>query len=137
MVQIVKIYLKPVYVAKGHSQVAGQDYFETFAPTAKMTSLRMFLQIAAHENLKVNQMDVKAAYSNAPIDCDIYLEPPEGYRKDNYIWKLNMLLYGLKQSGRNWNIVIHDFLKIQDFRRSDADPCVYLHQENSVDSDLG
>ena len=72
--------------------------------------------------MKINQMDVKAAYLHAPTDCDIYLEPPEGYWKDNYIWKLNESLYGLKQSGRNWNIAIHDFLNNQGFRRSDADP---------------
>ena len=88
---------KARYVAKGYSQIYGKDYFETFAPTAKMTSLRILMQVAAHDNLVLNQMDVKTAYLNAPIDCDIYIEQPEGYKNDNYTWKLNKSLYGLKQ----------------------------------------
>ena len=91
-----------------------------------MTSLRILMQIAAHKNLLVHQMDVKTAYLNAPIDCDIYLQQPEGYRHGNYVWKLNKSLYGLKQSGRNWNNVIHEFFINQNFIRSNVDPCVYF-----------
>ena len=100
---------KAHYVAKGYSQIYGKDYHETFALTAKMISLRILMQISAHKNLHIHQMDVKTAYLNAPVYCDIYLEPPEGHRDDNNIWKLNKSLYGLKQTCRNWNIMIHDF----------------------------
>ena len=91
-----------------------------------MTSLRILMQIAAHKNVLVHQMDVKTAYLNAPIDCDIYLQQPEGYRDVNYVWKLNKSLYGIKQSGRNWNNVIHEFFINQNFIRSNVDPCVYF-----------
>ena len=109
--------LKARYVAKGYNQVKGKDYFETFAPTAKMSSLRILMQISAHNNLLLHQMDVKAAYLNAEIDCDIYVEAPEGYRQENIIWKLQKSLYGLKQSGRNWNFTIHNFLTHHKFVR--------------------
>ena len=75
-----KMY-KARYVAKGFSQVQGIDYHETFAPTARLTSLKMLLQLAVQNNFLIHQMDVKTAYLNADIDCEIYLEQPEGFVK--------------------------------------------------------
>lgn len=99
---------KARYVAKGYSQVAGIDYKETFSPTANMTSVRCLMQLAAQYDLELHQMDVKTAYLHAPIDCEVYMEQPEGFevRSDTgeqLVCKLNKSLYGLKQSGRNWN----------------------------------
>ena len=62
---------KARYVAKGFTQVHGTDYFETFSPTAKMSSVRIIMQVAAEFNLNIHQMDVKTAFLNAPIDCEI------------------------------------------------------------------
>ena len=59
---------KARYVAKGYAQVEGRDYFDTFAPTPKMTTIRSIIQIAAQYDLVVHQMDVKTAYLKAPID---------------------------------------------------------------------
>ncbi len=75
-------------------------------------------------------MDVKAAYLHAPIDCDIYVEQPEGFTipgKDgeHLVYKLKKSLYGLKQSGRNWNSVLHSYLISEGFTQSRADNCVY------------
>ena len=58
------------YVAKGYSQIAKIDYQETFAPTARMSSVRMLMQRVVQNNMITHQMDVKTAYLNAPIDCD-------------------------------------------------------------------
>lgn len=103
---------KARFVARGFSQIHGIDYHETFSPTARLTSLRMLLQLASQENLHIHQMDVKTAYLNADIDCDIYLEQPEGFVKtneggDKLVCKLKKSLYGLKQSGRNWYNLLH------------------------------
>ena len=117
---------KARYVAKGYSQIYGLDYFETFAPTAKLTSLRILFQIAAQENLVIHQMDVKSAYLNAPIDVKIYLEQPKGYTDEDFVWLLNKSIYGLKQSGRQWNAVIHKFFINHKFKRSEVDACVYF-----------
>ena len=78
MTQLMVRY-KARFVAKGFSQVPGLDYHETFSPTARLTSLRMLLQLAVQENLLIHQMDVKTAYLHADIDCEIYLEQPEGF----------------------------------------------------------
>ena len=123
---------KARYVAKGYSQTQRIDYNETFAPTARMTSVRLLMQQAAQSNLLVHQMDVKTAYLNAPIDCNIFVEQPKGYEKvgknnEKLVCKLNKSLYGLKQSGRNWNKVLHDYLGSRGFTQSLADPCVYIN----------
>ncbi|KAK3881424.1 hypothetical protein Pcinc_014144 [Petrolisthes cinctipes] len=68
---------KARYVAKGYSQVKDVDYGETFSPTARHTSIRMLMQLATQEGMKVHQMDVKTAYLNADIEYEIYLEQPE------------------------------------------------------------
>lgn len=122
---------KARYVAKGYLQKENVDYGETFAPTARMTSIRMLVQIAAQENTLLHQMDVKSAYLNAPIDCELYLEQPQGFEivskssNARLVCKLNKSIYGLKQSGRNWCNVLSAFLESIGFERSIVDPCVY------------
>ena len=122
---------KARYVAKGYSQIKDIDYHETFAPTARITSVRMLMQIAVQEDLIIDQMDVKTAYLNAAIDTEIYVAQPEGFIKSDengtsLVCKLNKSLYGLKQSGRNWNHMLHNFLLGQNFVQSLADPCLYV-----------
>ena len=106
---------KARFVAKEYLQVPNVDYHETFSPTAKMTSIRVLMQLAVQYNLTVHQMDVKTAYSNAPMDCELYVEQPEGFtvtnrKGEHLVYKLKKSLYGLKQSGRNWNGVLHSYL---------------------------
>jgi len=121
---------KARYVAKGYSQVQDIDYHETFSPTARVTSIRMLMQLAAQYDLTVHQMDVKTAYLNAPIDCELYVEQPEGFvtvseSGEKLVLKLKKSLYGLKQSGRNWNSLLHEYLIDEHFEQSLADHCVY------------
>ena len=123
------------YVAKGYLQVPEIDYFETFSPTAKITSIRLLMQLALDFSLDLHQMDVKTAYLNAPIDCELYVEQPEGFIKysetgERLVCKLNKSLYGLKQSGRNWNQLLHNFLTSKNFLQLVSDPCVYIRQHD-------
>ena len=127
---------KARYVAKGYSQIAEIDYQETFAPTARMSSVRMLMQQAVQNDMITHQMDVKTAYLNAPIDCDIYIQQPEGFEKvgkngETLVCKLKKSLYGLKQSGRNWNNMLHSYLYEEGFTQSLADPCVYTRNSNA------
>ena len=122
---------KARYVAKGYSQVPEIDYFETFSPTAKITSIRLLMQLALDFSLDLHQMDVKTAYLSAPIDCELYVEQPEGFIKysetgERLVCKLNKSLYDLKQSGRNWNQLLHNFLTSKNFLQSVSDACVYI-----------
>ena len=121
---------KARYVAKGFSQVHGHDYDETFSPTPRMSSIRILMQIAVEHGLLLHQMDVKSAYLNANLDFDIFVQQPKGYEvKDSsrkLYWKLKKSLYGLKQSGRNWNLLLNDFFSQNGFSQILADPCVYI-----------
>ena len=93
--------LKARCVAKGFSQIADIDYHETFSPTARQTSIRMFMQLAIDQSMVVHQMDFNCAYLNADIDAEIYMRQPPGFNKDpGLVCKLKKSLYGLKQSGR-------------------------------------
>ena len=75
-------------------------------------------------------MDVKSAYLNALNDCELFVEQPEGFTiagedGKHLVFKLKKSLYGLKQSGRNWNSVLHSYLVSEGFTQSQADYCVY------------
>ncbi len=127
---------KARYVAKGYSQKPGTDYEETFSPTADMTSVRVIMQKAAQEDLVLHQMDVKTAYLHAPIDCELYIEQPEGYEKksetgEKLVCKLQKSLYGLKQSGRNWNAMLHTWVTENGFVQNPADHCVYIREKHN------
>ena len=121
-------------VAKGYTQVYGSDYFETFSPTAKMTSVRTFMQLAVQNDFEVHQLDVKSAYLNADIDCEIYMTQPEGFSepgKESLVCKLHKSLYGLKQSGRNWNSMLNETLVNFGCTKSSGDSCVYMITANN------
>lgn len=122
---------KARYVAKGYSQKMGVNYEETFSPTANLTSIRVLMQKAAQDNLILHQMDVKTAYLHAPLDYEIFIEQPEGFEvetRKNLVYKLNKSLYGLKQSGRNWNRMFDEHLCENGFKQNAADHCVYVRE---------
>ena len=98
------------------------DYDLTFAPTLSIDSLKLILALASESHFDV----IKAAYLNADLDKDIYVNVPEGdknYKKG--FWKLNKALYGLKQSGRQWNETITNFLKKTGFEQLKSEPCIF------------
>jgi hypothetical protein len=88
-------------VAKGYSQVKGLDFGETYAPVARLESIRILLAYATHHGFKLYQMDVKSAFLNGPIKEEVYVEQPPGFEDSeypNHVYKLSKALYGLKQA---------------------------------------
>jgi hypothetical protein len=71
-------------VAKGHAQVVGLDFEETFAPIARLESIRILLAYAAHHSFKLFKMDVKSAFLNGPNQEEVYVEQPPGFEDDLY-----------------------------------------------------
>ena len=117
--------------AKGFSQVEGVDYNETFAPVAKLTSLRAILTMAAIQDLELQHMDVKSAFLNGMLKEDIYMAQPEGFAKPeegHLVCKLERTIYGLKQSPRAWYERLHAHLQKNGFSRSNADHSVYVRR---------
>jgi hypothetical protein len=116
-------------VARGFSQVYGQDYFETYAPVARLASIRTLLALAAKYQLEIQQMDVKTAFLYGDLDKEIYIKLPEGYNDDDtLVCKLVKSIYGLKQAPRVWYKVIDAFFKRQGFAKSTCDPAVYIQR---------
>jgi hypothetical protein len=100
-------------VAKGYLQVKGLDFKETFAPVARIESIRILLAYATHHDFKLYQIDVKNTFLNGHIKKEVYVEqPPDFEDKEytNHMYKLHKSLYGLKQAPRAWYQCLRDFL---------------------------
>jgi hypothetical protein len=93
-------------VARGFTQVQGVDYFETFSPTAKLSSLRTILSIATQFDWDIKVFDYSAAFLNGEFtpDEEIYMEQAPHYTNGNPrdVIRLHRTIYGLKQSSRKW-----------------------------------
>jgi hypothetical protein len=100
-------------VVKGYSQVEGLDFDETFAPVARLESIRILLAYATHHDFKLYQMDVNSAFLNGPIKEEVYVEQPSGFKDEeypNHMYKLHKALYGIKQAPIAWYECLIDFL---------------------------
>ena len=85
--------------------ISSPDY-EVFSPVARYTSLRSLLALANAHDLEIHQVDVKTAFLNGSLDCEIFMSQPEGFvdhDRPNHVCKLKKSIYGLKQSARCWN----------------------------------
>jgi hypothetical protein len=120
-------------VARGFSQVYGQDYTDTFALTVRMDTLRLFLAMVAREDLDCSHFDIKNAFTESHLAEEIYLSPPNGMEiKKGYVLQALKSLYGLKQAARDWNLLCKKNLLKWGFKQSLADPCLFIHQEREI-----
>ncbi len=118
-------------VAQGFSQVPGVDYFDTFAPVARLASIRTVLAFAAAENLETGQIDIKGAYLNGELTADetVYMRQPPGYQNGTTVCLLRKTLYGLKQSGRRWYQKLVDIMTELKFARCEVDQAVFYRRD--------
>ena len=117
---------KARYVAKGYTQIEGLNYNDTYAPTARLTSVRMLISIVVQNDFLIHHVDVNNAYLHSELDYEIYMSQPEGYVQDpNMVWRLNKSIYGLKQSAAMWHSTLLSFMKSQNMTQSICDPCVF------------
>lgn len=113
-------------VACGYSQQHGVDFYEVFAPVAKLKSVRTLLSIAAMQNLSVKQDDVPNAFLLGTLKEKIFMEQPKGCTvPGNVVWDLQKTLYGLKQSPREFYTLVNAYMSKLGFKQSPADPCIY------------
>ena len=86
-------------VAKGFTQEYGIDYEETFAPVARLLSVRTLLAVATSRQWKLFQMDVKNVFLNGDLSEEVYMQPPPGLsHPPDKVCQLRRALYGLKQA---------------------------------------
>jgi hypothetical protein len=118
--------------AKGFTQVANVDYFETFAPVAKLGSIRSILAIAARNAWPIHQFDFHGAFLNGTLDDDevIYMEQPPDFEvadKRKYVVRLVKTLYGLRQSSRKWYETLTHSLATLGFTPLETDHAVFTY----------
>ncbi|CAI7790616.1 unnamed protein product, partial [Closterium sp. NIES-53] len=70
---------KARYVARGFSQRQGVDYFHTFSPTPKMTTLRVLLHVAAQHEYELHSLDFSTAFLQGSLHEEIWLRRPSGF----------------------------------------------------------
>jgi hypothetical protein len=123
-------------VAKGYSQVKGLVFEETFAPVARLESIRILLAYATRHDFKLYQMDVKSAFLNGPIKEELCVEQPLGFEDQEYpkhLYKIHKALYGLKQAPRAWYECLRDFLTKNGFKIGKDDYTLFTRK---VDKNL-
>jgi hypothetical protein len=118
--------LKARICARGFEQIEGVDYFETFAPVVQWMTVRVVLIMTILLNLENKQIDYTAAFLQAPLDHDVYVEMPKLFQVDGKVWKLQRAIYGLKDAPRAYFIHTKNKLEELGFRQSDADPCLFI-----------
>ncbi|GJY34931.1 retrovirus-related pol polyprotein from transposon TNT 1-94 [Tanacetum coccineum] len=100
-------------VAQGYNQQEGIYFDETYAPVARLESIRILLAYACAHDFKLFQMDVKSTFLNGFINEEVYVaQPPRfvDFEKPNHVFKLKKALYGLKQAPKAWYDQLKAFL---------------------------
>lgn len=143
---------KAKLVAQGFSQRPGVHFNETFAPVARLGSIRLMISLAARYGMRIHQLDVTTAYLNERLEENVLMKPPRELKKllkviidteqdsnicreaermlkefsaENKVCKLKKALYGLRQAGQSWYLKINEILKQYGATPTNADTCLY------------
>ncbi|CAI7814821.1 unnamed protein product, partial [Closterium sp. NIES-54] len=123
---------KTRYVARGFSQRQGVDYFQTFSPTPKMTTLRVLLHVAAQRDYELHSLDFSTSFLQGSLHEEIWLCSPPGFTGSfppGTQWSLRRLVYGLRQAPREWHDTLRTTLAALGFAPSTANPSLFLRTD--------
>ncbi|CAI7899881.1 unnamed protein product [Closterium sp. NIES-53] len=126
---------KAHYVAQGFNQRQGVDYFHTFSPSPKMTTLRVLLHIAAQRHYELHSLDFSTAFLQGSLHKEIWLRRPPGFTGSfpaGTQWSLRRPVYGLRQAPRKWHDTQRTTLAALGFTPSTADPSLFLRTDTSL-----
>src|SRR5438445_7344035 len=113
----------------------GFDYLEIFAPTIRLSSIRVILALAAIQDLHLHSIDVSHAYLNGDMDCEVYMAQPEGFIEGDpkrQVCLLERAIYGSKQGGNRWNKKMRSVLESLAFKQSYSDASIYIYFKDGV-----
>lgn len=133
----------------GYKQKYGIDYVETFAPVAKITTIRALLAVDTMKNWFVEQLDVSNAFLNGDLEETVYMTMPQGYcghesrismngakkKSDELtqlVCRLEKALYDLRQASRQWHHKLSVTPVANGFKHSKADYSLYSQVNNDA-----
>jgi hypothetical protein len=112
------------------SRQSSSTYSDTYAPTVRAESVRLFHIVCVEEGYQIGQYDVPQAFLKADIDHDIFAYPPKGQGLfPGQVLKLRRALYGGKQSAFLWFKMMNLFLLDLGFQPSPLDSCFYRRHD--------
>ncbi|WKA12263.1 hypothetical protein VitviT2T_029673 [Vitis vinifera] len=121
-------------VAKGYTQTYGIDYTETFAPVAKINTVRVLLSLAANLDWPLQQFYVKNVFLHGELSEEVYMDLPPGCmvseKQCQKVCKLKKSLYGLKQSPRAWFGRFTKSMRAFGYRQSNLDHTLFLKKQH-------
>jgi hypothetical protein len=126
---------KARFVAMGNTQKHLIDYDETFAGVMVAKSFRIMLSILNEDpSYEMEHWDVKMAFTQAPLEEEIFMYEPEGFETEGEKTVLRLLksLYGLKQAARNWQLLLKKYFLQNNISPTHADPCVFFLREKDA-----
>ncbi|CAI7738171.1 unnamed protein product [Closterium sp. NIES-54] len=126
---------KACYVARGFSPRQGVDFFQTFSPTPKMTTLRVLLHVAAQRDYELHSLDFCTAFLQGSLHKEIWLCRPPGFTGSfpaGTHWSLRWPVYGLCQAPREWQDTLKMTLAALGFAPSTADPSLFLRTDTTL-----
>nr|GEV24090.1 retrovirus-related Pol polyprotein from transposon TNT 1-94 [Tanacetum cinerariifolium] len=124
---------KASLVSQGYNQQERIDYDETYAPTARLESIRILFAYACAVDFKLFQMDVNSAFLNGFINKEVYVAQPPGFIdfvKPNHVYKLKKALYGLKQAPKAWYDRLKAFLIKHDYTMRMIDNTLFTKKKD-------
>lgn len=131
--------------ARGFSQLPGVDYDAVSAPVISKEAIRVVFAVGTLLGWQLEQFDVKTAYLHAPLDKEVYVEPPSDFLElwgdqlspeerqilaDGGVLRLNKALYGLKQSGRCWYEKLCQVMQGLGMEPTAVEPCLFVSKNS-------
>jgi len=121
-------------VAKGYTQIEGLDYFDTYSPVAKLTTVRLVIALTSIHHWFIHQLDVNNVFLHGELQEDVHMQLPPGIKasKPNQVCKLMKYLYGLKQASRKWYERLTALLLAQGYKHANSDHSLFTKSSSDT-----
>ena len=118
-------------VAKGFKQLEGLEFFDTFSPVTRITSIRLLVSMAATFDLQIHQMDVKTAFLNGDLNDEIYMDQPECFVEAGQESKVCKLTICLEKAPKQRHEKFDSCMIENGFKTNECDKCIYHKSWNN------